>query len=205
MTAMLCPVLAVAEPAAALDWFARLPGVTVDRTRGEARAGGDRLLVTDRAGAQGTREPFDHLALRVGDVDGLLATLRATGAALHPAFTPDGPREIAAFWDTGVRFVFLVGPEGVPIELCARRGTTDPRPAVLGLDHLGLRAADTAATAARLRAGGATDLASHILPGDRPVSVAFLQEDGLVWEVFDEPAPPGLAAGGAWSGVRAAG
>ena len=203
MTPSFRPVLMVPDPVAALDWFSQLPGITVDHDKGEAWSGDLGLAVLPA----GTRPaafrdiPFDHLALRVGDVDATFAALLAKGIRPDPAFTPDGPREIADFWQTGVRFAFVIGPGGVPVELCARRGTTGPA-AVLGLDHLGLRARDSAETAARLIAQGGRELARHQLAGSaRTVDVRFLQEANLMWEVFDEDPLPRAPGPGHWVGV----
>ena len=45
------PVLEVADPGAALDWFATVPGMKVERARGEAVSGDLRIAVV----APGTR------------------------------------------------------------------------------------------------------------------------------------------------------
>ena len=196
------PVLEVADPGAALDWFATVPGMKVERARGEAVSGDLRIAVV----APGTRlagqraMAVDHLALATGDVDGLLARLLAGGMRWDARFTPDGAREIAAFWETGVRFAFVRGPGDVALELCARRGAAGAAEA-LGLDHIGLRRADLPGAAAALEAEGATEVARHLLPGTPPVAVRFLREHNILWEVFDEPAPPGMQTPGRWAGV----
>jgi hypothetical protein len=196
------PVLEVADPGAALDWLAAVPGVKVERARGEAVCGDLRIAVV----APGTRlagqraMAVDHLALAAGDVDGLAARLLAAGARWDARFTPDGPREIAAFWQTGVRFAFVRGPGDVALEFCARQGAAGPAKA-LGLDHIGLRRADLPGAAATLEAEGAAEVARYLLPGTPPVAVRFLREDNILWEVFDEPAPPGMQTTGRWAGV----
>jgi hypothetical protein len=131
----------------------------------------------------------------------------ARGARLHPDYTPDGPREIPAFWDVGVRYAFVIGPGGLPVEICARREPKSYTDAILGLDHLGLRATDATEASDMLIAIGASQLARHELTGSvRPVEVHFLQQGNLCWEVFDEPPPawanisPPVAR---WSGVLA--
>ncbi len=205
MPVLLRPVLRVPDPAAALDWFAALPGMTIDRPVGEVRAG-DLCLAVLPIGARPVSFhdlPFDHLALRVGDVDATFAALLAQGARPDPAFTPGGPREIAAFWETGVRYAFVIGPGDVPLELCARRGTSGS-PTVLGLDHLGLRAMNSSETATRLVARGAVEVARHLLPAPaRPVDVRFLQDGNVIWEVFDEDPPSRTPGPGRWAGVLA--
>lgn len=196
------PVLEVADPGAALDWFAAVPGMRADPARGEAVCGDLRIaVVAPGARLVGQRAmAVDHLALAAGDVDGLAARLLAAGARWDARFTPDGPREIAAFWQTGVRFAFVRGPGDVAVEFCARRGTAGPAEA-LGLDHIGLRRADLPGEAATLAAEGATEVARHLLPGTPPVAVRFLREHNILWEVFDEPAPPGMETPGRWAGV----
>jgi catechol 2,3-dioxygenase-like lactoylglutathione lyase family enzyme len=195
------PVLQVDDPAAALEWFAQIPGLGIDAATGCLTCGADRILVrangTEPNGLRGM--PFDHLALRVGQLDSPLAAMLAKGAVLHRGYTPDGPRGISAFWAKGVRFAFLRGPGGVPVELCEKLGEDGP-PTATGIDHLGLRCADVAATAAELAGPRAERLAQHLLEGG--VEVLFLRESGLVWELFDEPAPrDGPAQSGAWAGV----
>ena len=117
------------------------------------------------------------------------------GAALHPGFTPDGPQEIAAFWETGVRYAFVTGPGGVAVEFCARRGESGTA-GITGLDHLGLRVPDSAAAAAGLLAAGAVMVAGWQVGR---VDVRFLRQDNLMWEVFDEPPVPETP--GRWAGV----
>ena len=205
MTRPLHPVLVLPDTAGALDWFGAFPGFVVDRARSEAVCGDLCIAIRgpdDRV--PGLRAiAFDHLALRVGDVDATLEALIVGGAVLHPGFTPDGPKEIAAFWETGVRYAFVVGPGGAPVELCARRGSGGEG-GVAGLDHLGLRCNDSGALAATLVASGAVEVARYLLPGaERPVDVRFLQDGHLCWEVFDEdPLPPsGVMQTAVWAGV----
>lgn len=200
MTAF-APVLRVDDPAAALGWFAGLPGLRVDAARGRVICGAERIIVAATGAAvPGLRAvPFDHLALRVGRLDAPLAALLAAGARLHGGYTPDGPREIPEFWDHGVRFAFLTGPGGVPVELCERLGADGPE-TVTGIDHLGLRCADVPATAARLSGPATERLAGHRLGGG--VEVLFLRDGGLVWELFDEPPAPDTASQATgWAGV----
>jgi hypothetical protein len=193
MTAGWSPVLAVTDPDGALGWLGGVPGVTVDAAAGVARSGDLTIRVTgpdDRV--PGFRAlPFDHLALRAGDVDATLAHVVRAGARLHAGFTPDGPREIAAFGPTGVRFAFVVGPGGVPVEFCAPRGSVTGQAGCEGLDHLGLRTPDVDAVAVQVIGRGGVERSRHrLLASPRDVEVRFLVEGNLVWEVFDEAAPP---------------
>ncbi len=59
----------------------------------------------------GTR--VEHLALEVNDLDGLLASLCASGASVMsgPKADPEGMRRIA----------FIVDPNGIPVELLEKR------------------------------------------------------------------------------------
>jgi catechol 2,3-dioxygenase-like lactoylglutathione lyase family enzyme len=210
MTDRYRPVLTIPDPVEAFDWFGSVAGFSTDPAGREVSIGhlGILILRPDE-GPAGMRDiPFDHLALRVDDVDATLSRLVARGARLDPAYTPDGPREISVFWDVGVRFAFVIGPGGLPIEICARRVPKSSADMITGLDHLGLRRRDLARAADDLIGQGAVELARYRLPGPvRPVDVRFLQEANLCWEVFDEDAPalPGHVDPVArWSGVAKA-
>lgn len=206
MSAHLLPVLTADDPVAALDWFGAVPGLTVDRVRNRIVCGDDLLGVArnDASDPAFRAKAFDHLAFQLGDVDGFLSRMLAAGALLDSRFTPAGPAEIAAFWQRGVRYVFLVGPGGVPVEFCERLDAPG-LPEVVGLDHLGLRCRDVEAETEALTRGQATSLARHRLDGGAgPVNVHFLGESGLVWELFDEPPLPDQAAGALWAGVTPA-
>jgi hypothetical protein len=207
MNTRLAPVLATCESAQALDWFSALPGVEVNLAQGTISCGDGLVRIThpDALPDRFRPAPFDHLALRVGDVDGILTRMLASGAVLDSRFTPDGPREISAFWGSGVRFAFLVGPGGVPVELCQIIGTKGV-PEVTGLDHLGLRCPEIDSAAAALTGHGAEEIARHRLESESAtVNVRFLREAGLIWELFDEavlpPPSDGRAVTAAWAGV----
>ncbi len=196
MNAAWSPVIAATDPGQTLEWFAHLPGVTVDHQAGIVSCGDLHIRITaPDVRPSGFRPlPFDHLALRVGDVDEALLQVQRTGTSLHTDFTPDGPREIAAFWSTGVRFVFVSGPNGLPVELCAPRGRSGLGATCTGLDHLGVRVRETGAGRAAILSRGGTEVAHYTLADSvPPVDVCFLAEGNLMWEVFDEPAPFDLA------------
>jgi catechol 2,3-dioxygenase-like lactoylglutathione lyase family enzyme len=207
MNSRFAPVLSVTDPVRALEWFMSLPGVGVDLARQTVSCGDYLIRITQaQAWPAGSKpEPFDHLALRVGDVDAVLHLMMSAGAVLDPRFTPDGPREIPTFWDNGVRFAFLVGPGGAPVELCQRLSATG-RPEVTGIDHLGLRCPDVDAYAARLTSAGARLIARHRLETETAaINVLFLSDAGLVWEVFDEvalrPLPGNTVGAATWAGI----
>lgn len=204
MTSLFSPVLSTPDPAEALDWFGAVAGFRVDPAAAQASIGDLGIVILPPSDTPpGFRPaPFDHLALHVDDVDATLSRFLSRGAVLHAAYTPDSPREIAAFWGVGVRYAFVIGPGGVPVELCARRAPSDAADRITGLDHLGLRVPDIDAAAARLIAQGAKDLESHSLPATpRPVNVRFLRESNLCWELFDEDAPPAPQTPARWSGI----
>lgn len=191
------PVLQVKDPAAACDMLIRLFGF-VPRN-GRLALGLQEVLVTGSSEPEGLIAfPFDHLAIRVSDVDATLGEALARGAELDPAFTPDGPREIAAFGASGMRYGFCRGPEGWPLEFCAPRqpeGGFLPRH-----DHSGWRVADFETALTTLASRGARLAARHRLGA---VSVGFLPWDDCVCELFDEPAPTAAPSGGGWIGFVA--
>lgn len=171
------------------------------------RLGDQALAIVGSDGPLGHGK-IDHLALAVDDVDAALAGFLARGARLE-ATTPEGPREIAEFWDTGVRYVFLEGPEGARIELCARRGGLT-RQGLPGHDHLGIPCADIAATEAFFSELGFSFLAANeLLREDGVTLVRFLAAGSSVVELYEPPALRGRTADFAenalWRGMRLAG
>ena len=178
------PVLAVEDPAAARDRLAKDLGFA-PMAAGKMALGGSRVAVV-RAGDVPPgmlRMRLDHVAFATADADRSCADLLARGAALAPAFTPDGPRDIPEFWDSGVRFVFFAGPEGWPVEFCARNGA----PGRTGHDHYAIRTPELVPMAKRLAALGAETIATHRLsPATGPVEVRFLALGDTMFELFDE-------------------
>ncbi len=195
------PVLAVNDPEAGAAFLCSRLGFRRDERDALLAHFGDqavRLAGIGQALPGLIDLPFDHLALRVPDADETEAKALAQGAARHPAFTPDGPREIAEFGASGVRFIFFEGPDGWPFEFCAQRGSRDGG---RGHGHYGLRCASTAAMSEKLAAMGAETRSAHTLGGpDSEVHVAFMGMDDGVFELFDEApvAPP--APGRGWIG-----
>ena len=171
------PVLALEAPARGCEMLCDVFGFQ-DLGAGRLRYGDLTIAVCDVAQLPDALIDIrmDHLALRVPDVAPLVADLPATWAAN----TPDGPRDIAEFWGTGVRFMFFEGPEGWPIEFCMRLdgSVTDH-----GLDHFGIRVAKVGALADHLTGLGADLVAQHQLGA---VEVRFLQRAGQMFELFDE-------------------
>jgi catechol 2,3-dioxygenase-like lactoylglutathione lyase family enzyme len=201
----LIPELAVTDVPAAAEMLQDVFGFSAD---GPLLRLGDQtvaLVAADRPAGHGK---IDHLALAVDDVDAALAALMARGARLE-ATTPDGPREIAEFWGTGMRYVFLTGPEGARIELCARLGG-GARDGLPGHDHLGIPCTDIAASVSFWTELGAEPLAAVALTrADGVTQVRFLSLGDGVVELYEPPAlrgrAPGFAENALWRGVRLGG
>ncbi len=181
------PELAVTDPDAARAMLAQVFGFVPDG--GMMRLGTQAVaVVTGGAAGHGA---IDHLAIAVPDVDAAAAAMIARGARRDPDVTPDGPLEIAEFWQKGVRYLFLSGPGGARIELIANLG----RPQGPGHDHIGLPCTDIAASAAFFAGLGARPLAAVTL--HRPEGqtlVRFLSLQGAVIELYQPPVtahPPG--------------
>ena len=119
------PELCLADPAAGAAMLSQVFGF-VPVGGGRMQLGSQVIeLRHDPAGTG--HGVIDHLALAVDDVEGALAGTQARGGRIDAAVTPDGPLFIPEFWEAGTRYVFLEGPEGARIELCARPGTARPR------------------------------------------------------------------------------
>ena len=193
----LIPVLALADPAAGAAYLQQVLGF---RPAGEGRlAFGAQEVALSRCGqppAGLVPMRLDHVAFRVGDADRTAAELTAQGGRLAPAFTPDGPLGIAEFWDWGVRFVFLDGPEGWPFEFCARNGQPEAAP---GHDHYAIRAQDLDGAEAALTRFAPVPVAQHLLDG--PVRVRFLAAGGAMFELFDEAGGSVAPPGAGWIGL----
>jgi hypothetical protein len=157
--------------------------------------GTQRLMLLDEAAPRSHVKaiPFDHLAMSVANVDDVHGELKQRGLELSAAFTPDGPREIAEFWDHGVRFVFFDGPDGAPFEFCEVKNAPSPDHG-FGHGHFGLRTIQMSETVAQLEAMGAVVVATYRLgSGLDVVNVVFLRLGDAVFEVFDEKPAASLA------------
>lgn len=180
------PVLAVNDIARAQDTLAGQFGF---RSLGPGRmAVGTASIVIVPIGAPPDGLivlPLDHVAFQVPDADRACRTFLDKGAQPDPHFTPDGPREIAAFWEHGVRFIFFHGPDGAPFEFCAKNAVSPPSD--ICHSHFAIRAADLDMAEAQIEALGARRIAHHQLAGGlRPVNVRFLQGGSDIFELFDE-------------------
>ncbi len=178
MLQKLIPVLALTAPEAGIEQLCEIFGF---QRAGQGRVSYGDLTVAVVSVADVPQDllpiQMDHLALKVPDLDQVMARIQAPWSAV----TPNGPREIAEFWGVGVRFMFYDAPEGAPLEYCTLRdGSIRER----GLDHFGLRLADLEPMDLQLRDLGATPVAEHRL-GE--VNVRFLERAGQIFELFDEP------------------
>ena len=143
--------------------------------------------------------PVDHVAFAVDDADAVYRRFSAAGGQIDPAFTPGGPRDIAQFWDHGVRFVFFAGPEGAAFEFCAKNRVKGP--VDVGHSHFGIRSANLDLTQADLARFGAKLIARHLLPAaPYPVDVRFVQAGPDVFELFDEAPAASPKPGLGWVG-----
>ena len=166
------------------------------------RLNDQRIALVQADGPRG-HGGIDHLALAVNDTDAALAHFRARGAVLE-ATTPEGPKEIAEFWDSGVRYVFLQGPEGARIELCAKR-VTQAQPHRPGHDHIGIPCTDIAASAAFFTDLGAKPIAAvNLIRAEGTIAVRFLAVGQSVIELYAPPGhdPATLSASPLWRGLR---
>jgi hypothetical protein len=181
------PVLAVHDPAAARQALAGVFGFTGDGTIMTLGRQSIALASPSERPSGFISLRLDHVALSVPDTDAACRDFLSRGAKLSAPFTPEGPREIPEFWESGVRFVFFDGPEGWPLEFCALRNCSAEYPSV-GHSHYGIRRPDFELSLGELSHLGATLIARHKLAGSgAPVNVAFLQFQSTILEVFDEP------------------
>lgn len=201
-TMEIIPELCVRDPAAARAMLASVFGFA--EADGLMALGGQRIAVVAGQGAIG-HGGIDHLALGVTDLDATLAAMRGRGARLEST-TPQGPGQIAEFWDAGIAYVFLQGPEGARIELCQRL-PADHRAGLPGHDHIGIPCSDIAASVAFFEALGCKMLSSVSLRRDDGVTeVRFLAAGKSVVELYEPPAlrgtVPDFADNAFWRGLR---
>lgn len=148
-----------------------------------------RLVTEGEVPDQFIALPFDHLAIAASDVDKHAGLFKAKGAQISKDYTPDGPREIAEFWEAGVRYVFFNGPDNAPLEFCEIKG----RPHFTHFDHshIGVRRSSLADAMEEISNFNCKLIASYrLVGGGAPVNVAFLNWGTIILEFFDEPAPP---------------
>ena len=190
---MLIPELTLRDPVAGARMLRDVLGFA--GADGDLSFGDQRLILLEGE-PDGRRGVVDHLALAVPDVDAALAGCLARGARLA-ANTPDGASDIPEFWEAGVRYAFLDGPEGARIELIAPRPPAAPR--LAGHDHVGLACADVAPVRAFLLGLGFEERLAVTLerPGG-PVPVSFLAWGGSVVEAYALPGTAPADGAGPW-------
>jgi catechol 2,3-dioxygenase-like lactoylglutathione lyase family enzyme len=194
------PELVLGDPVAGAAMLGRQLGFQPDGAL--LRLGSQRIAL--RQGQATGHGPMDHLALAVDAVAPGLAAVVARGGRADAAVSPDGPVLIPEFWDAGTEYIFVEGPEGARIELCARPGST--RPGLPGHDHLGIACRDLAGMRAFFLDLGLTEIAATVLrraSGD--VAVAFLSTGVSTVELYAPPLPPEPAAAPVWRGLMLAG
>ncbi|MBP1805746.1 VOC family protein [Rubellimicrobium aerolatum] len=138
MTRVLIPELVLRDPEAGADRLGRLFGF---RPEGDRMVLGSQSVILSAGEPDGRHGRIDHIALSVPDLGAALRECVGRGAHISDA-TPEGPVHIAEFWEGGVDYVFLDGPEGAKMELLARRPPA-PR-AAWGHEHIGLSCAEFA-------------------------------------------------------------
>jgi catechol 2,3-dioxygenase-like lactoylglutathione lyase family enzyme len=192
--ARLFPQLCLRDPVAGAGALQRVFGFRAE-TPARLRLG-SQIVEVAAGDSQHGHGLIDHLALGVDDVGVALAQAMARGGTLCDV-TPEGPRFIPEFWAQGARYVFLDGPEGARVELCARPGVT--RQGLPGQDHVGIACRDLPGMRAFLLSLGLDQIAATVL--ERPqgnVAVCFLGIGGSTVELYtppglpDAPRPPGF-------------
>ncbi|WP_210527068.1 VOC family protein [Rubellimicrobium arenae] len=204
MSRALIPELVLRDPEAGA---AQLEQVFGFRREGDRMARGSQAVILAQGEPDGRHGRFDHLALSVPDVPAALEECLARGGRLSSA-TPDGPLHIPEFWQAGVDYVFIDGPEGAKVELLARRAPAPPAP--WGHDHIGLSCAEFDPMRRFLVDLGLEERSRVTLERpEGPVEVSFLAWGDDVVELYCLPetrADPTLNAGsGYWRRLRAEG
>jgi catechol 2,3-dioxygenase-like lactoylglutathione lyase family enzyme len=128
---------------------------------------------------------IDQVALSMPDIDAALARLLMQGPRLAES-TPEGPETIPEVWDGGLRYVYLIGPDGARIELCQRQvGAV----AAVGQDHIAIPCTDRKATQRILSDQGAHPAATVDLHrADGVIPVRFLRFRGGMVKLYRPPA-----------------
>ena len=195
MTAMeFIPELVLRDPAAGAAMLTQLFGFRAEA--GGLLALGDQRIALAAGRPEGAGV-LHHLALGVADTPAALREVLARGGTLERAETPDGPVLIPEFWEQGAEYVFIEGPEGARVELCARPGMA--RPGLPGHDHIGIACRDLAAMRQFFLSLGLTEALATILrrtTGD--VAVSFLTTGRSTVELYRLPEPPARSAAPFW-------
>jgi catechol 2,3-dioxygenase-like lactoylglutathione lyase family enzyme len=186
MTPALIPELCVSDVTGAEALLCEVFGFR-SVAPGRLRLGGQVIEIVAADGPAG-HGLIDHLALAVVDVDAALQACLARGGLLAEV-TPDGPMFIPEFWTAGVRYVFLDGPDGARLELCARPGVM--RPGLPGHDHIGIACRDLPAMRHFFLSLGMEEVAATtLIRPEGEIPVCFLSLGATVVELYT---PPGLS------------
>ncbi|TNC74710.1 hypothetical protein [Rubellimicrobium roseum] len=204
MTRALIPELVLRDPEAGSLFLERVFGFAQQDGR---LVLGSQEVILSQGEPDGRHGRIDHLALSVPSISDALAACTARGGVLGES-TPKGPVIIPEFWERGVEYVFLDGPEGAKIELIARRPPAAMRP--WGHDHIGISCADLRPMRDFFLGIGLEERAAVTLERlEGRVDVAFLAWGEDVVELYCLPetrADPSLNAGqGFWRRLRAQG
>jgi len=180
------PILSLDDVAAGISWLEKILGFRVESTQesfGTTLALGDqRIVVSKGLSIAGAFRPH-HLALSVPDVDEAMAVCLLRGGELADSMTPDGPLEISEFWENGVRYVYFEGPEGVLIELCAKKNPISGTE--WGHSHVGVMCYDVDEERRVFERLGCKRIADHQLNRpDETTNVTFLEFGRSVVELF---------------------
>lgn len=141
-----------------------------------------------------------HLALSVVNVEISLSQALSRGAHLSKEMTPNGIVEIKEFWDFGIRYAFIEGPENALIELCEKIGSDHTKS---GHDHIGLLCEDIDLELQKLAEYKPNSLASYELSDETGITkVRFERYGQSVCELFQPPHPNPTPANQAWRGCR---
>ena len=137
---------------------------------------------------------LDHVGLSVADLDAQSAWYAAAFG-----FTTSTPFAVA---ELDLRGAFLIGPDGLAIELLERAGShpgiraADQAEALLtrGYGHICLRVADVDATHARLLERGASERMPPQASPEPGVRMSFIADpEGNLIELLDRSGPVGSA------------
>lgn len=203
------PELAVSSVSMAVTLMAGAMGFCA---QGGRLVRGDQVIVLVPAEGAPEHGVIDHVALKALNTDAAAAAAVGRGAVIDRDVSPEGPQEIAAFWDKGVRYLFFQGPEGARLEFCARRGGELPPGTVLGAalaghDHIGLCCRDIdASTGFYGRLGFDLAFATTLTPADGPLPVRFMARGGQMVELYSPLSRRSgamvLPGQGRWQGLR---
>jgi len=137
------PILSLDNVGRGISWLEQVFGFGVESSQascGTTMVLGDQRIVVSNSLSIAGAVRLHHLALSVPEVDEAMADCLLRGGKLAESMTPDGPLEISEFWENGVRYVFFEGPEGILIELCAKKNSKSENN--WGHSHLGVMCQD---------------------------------------------------------------